>query len=347
MRSDRLLVSGAALLALAFGALLLFVSGSSGGAARDVFALSPTPQPFSFDWSVEVTGDAVEGGTINVHADAVPIHSGGTSGAQISEPVFNLSVDSDAVEIAGPADVSRIDISEGADWKLYAQHPGEVTLTIRVDYLLSYNITGTPPGSYHASSQTTEEITISGALAPNGDVNGDGTTNSIDAFLLLQFTAGLILPPVPNGDVNMDGATNSMDAALILQFDAHLVPILPQLSMPDVDVPPVTAESGLVIYNIRDGTGTMARTNDTVTVNYTGWLENGVMIASSIPRGQPAQFLLTDLIQGLQEGVPGMTEGGLRRLVIPPDLAYGAEGFPPVIAPNSTLVFDIALISVP
>ncbi len=346
MRADRLLVSAAALTALAVGALLLFLSAGRDGAPERAFALSPTPIPFHFDWTVEITGTREAGQSLTVHAQSTAVNGGGSQGT-LSEPTYTLLIDGDALELASPADVSPASIADGAEWKLDAVQAGDATLTVSLDYLLSYNLTGTPPGSYRTRSETTEDITVSGALAPNGDVNDDGTTNSGDALLILQFAAALIHSPLPNSDVNVSGATDSIDAALILQFDARLVPILPQIPMPEVHVPPVTTKSGLVLYNIEEGTGTMARTNDTVTVHYTGWLENGVMIDSSVARGSPAQFALPTVIEGWQEGVPGMTEGGIRRLVIPPELAYGEDGFPGVVPPNATLIYDIALISVP
>src|SRR5262249_18616777 len=102
------------------------------------------------------------------------------------------------------------------------------------------------------------------------------------------------------------------------------------------------------------GTGPDALTGSTVTVNYTGWLYDasktdgkGLQFDSSIGR-TPFQFTLgtNQVIQGWDRGIPGMKIGGRRRLVIPPSLAYGSMRSGP-IPPNSTLVFDIDLISIP
>jgi FKBP-type peptidyl-prolyl cis-trans isomerase len=91
-----------------------------------------------------------------------------------------------------------------------------------------------------------------------------------------------------------------------------------------------------------------------VTVNYTGWLyaptqpeQKGQQFDTSIGR-TPFVFVVGAgrVIQGWDRGVPGMRVGGLRRLVIPPDLAYGAQGAPPNIPPNATLVFDVELLAV-
>ena len=118
----------------------------------------------------------------------------------------------------------------------------------------------------------------------------------------------------------------------------------------------MTAPSANVPYSqtdLRVGTGTEATNNRTVTVNYTGWLysatatdNKGTQFDTSIGR-TPFSFVLGtgDVIAGWHRGVPGMRVGGLRRLVIPPELAYGSQGRSP-IPPNATLVFDIELLNV-
>jgi len=101
------------------------------------------------------------------------------------------------------------------------------------------------------------------------------------------------------------------------------------------------------------GTGAEAVNGKALTVNYTGWLydatkaeQKGTQFDTSTGRG-PYSFVLgaRQVIDGWDQGVPGMKVGGKRRLVIPPDLAYGASGRGP-IPPNATLVFDIELLSV-
>ncbi len=96
------------------------------------------------------------------------------------------------------------------------------------------------------------------------------------------------------------------------------------------------------------GTGAEAVSGKSVTVHYTGTLENGSKFDSSVDRGEPFRFRLGkgEVIRGWDQGVAGMKVGGKRRLEIPPDLAYGARGFPPVIPPNSTLIFEIELLGV-
>jgi FKBP-type peptidyl-prolyl cis-trans isomerase len=96
------------------------------------------------------------------------------------------------------------------------------------------------------------------------------------------------------------------------------------------------------------GAGEEAKLGDQVSVHYTGWLEDGTEFDSSLDSGQPLTFTLGagDVIEGWDQGVAGMKVGGKRRLTIPPDLAYGAQGFPPVIPPDATLIFEVELLEV-
>jgi FKBP-type peptidyl-prolyl cis-trans isomerase len=111
--------------------------------------------------------------------------------------------------------------------------------------------------------------------------------------------------------------------------------------------PTVTAD-GLQIIDIVVGTGASAEPGQTVEVNYTGWLADGTKFDSSLDRNQTFSFVLGAgrVIQGWDEGVAGMKVGGERRLIIPPELGYGANGYPPVIPANAQLTFDVQLISV-
>jgi FKBP-type peptidyl-prolyl cis-trans isomerase len=114
--------------------------------------------------------------------------------------------------------------------------------------------------------------------------------------------------------------------------------------------PPLNAKewkkqkSGLEIWDVKEGKGEAAKPSATVTIHYTGWLtdEKATKFDSSVDRGEKATFDLDDLIKGWQEGIPGMKPGGVRRLKIPPDLAYGAKAKAGIPA-NSTLVFEIEL----
>jgi FKBP-type peptidyl-prolyl cis-trans isomerase len=106
--------------------------------------------------------------------------------------------------------------------------------------------------------------------------------------------------------------------------------------------------SELQIEDLVAGTGAEAKAGDLVSVHYTGWLTDGTKFDSSLDRGQPLQFTIGqgDVIQGWDQGVAGMKVGGKRKLTIPPALAYGAQGYPPVIPPNATLEFEIELLGI-
>lgn len=106
--------------------------------------------------------------------------------------------------------------------------------------------------------------------------------------------------------------------------------------------------SDLVIEDLKAGTGTEAVAGKNVTVHYVGTLTDGKKFDSSRDRGEGFTFRLGagQVIQGWDKGVAGMKIGGLRKLTIPADLGYGARGFPPVIPPNSTLVFDVEMLSI-
>ena len=102
------------------------------------------------------------------------------------------------------------------------------------------------------------------------------------------------------------------------------------------------------IVDLRGGTGPEAKAGDTVTVHYTGMLEDGTKFDSSRDRNQPFDFILGkgQVIPGWDQGVAGMKVGGRRELVIPPALGYGASSPGPGIAANDTLIFVVDLVSV-
>jgi len=105
---------------------------------------------------------------------------------------------------------------------------------------------------------------------------------------------------------------------------------------------------GLQYWDIKVGAGAIAAAGQSVKVHYTGWLTNGKKFDSSVG-GQP--FTVEPLgtapvIKGWNEGIIGMKVGGKRQLRIPPELAYGASGYPGVIPANATLIFDVQLLSV-
>ena len=110
----------------------------------------------------------------------------------------------------------------------------------------------------------------------------------------------------------------------------------------------VKTDSGLQYWDIKVGTGDEAKSGDKVKVHYTGWFTSGKKFDSSVDARQPYSFTLGqgNVIKGWDEGVAGMKVGGKRQLRIPPELAYGEQGYKNIVPPNSALIFDVQLLAV-
>jgi FKBP-type peptidyl-prolyl cis-trans isomerase len=110
----------------------------------------------------------------------------------------------------------------------------------------------------------------------------------------------------------------------------------------------VKTDSGLQYWDIKVGTGAEAKSGDKVKVHYTGWFTSGKKFDSSVDAHQPYTFTIGEshVIKGWHEGIVGMKVGGKRQLRIPPELAYGENGYKDIIPPNSTLIFDVQLLAI-
>jgi FKBP-type peptidyl-prolyl cis-trans isomerase len=110
----------------------------------------------------------------------------------------------------------------------------------------------------------------------------------------------------------------------------------------------ITTKSGLKYIDRAVGAGKEAKAGDIVVVHYTGTLKDGKKFDSSVDRKEPFEFPLGQgkVIKGWDEGVAGMKEGGKRKLIIPPDLGYGARGAGNVIPANAELHFEVELLKV-
>jgi len=141
----------------------------------------------------------------------------------------------------------------------------------------------------------------------------------------------------PKGEGNQITGGNLSNKYVEVSAEAGLAPTISSPS----GTPPAT----LVTEDVIIGSGKVASSDSTLTVHYTLMAWSTGEIVESSWSGQPAQFPLSGVILGWQQGIPGMAVGGRRLLVIPPDLGYGEAGGGP-IGPNETLIFVVDLIDV-
>ncbi len=108
------------------------------------------------------------------------------------------------------------------------------------------------------------------------------------------------------------------------------------------------ANAELIIEKLVNGNGPTPKRGEAVTVHYTGWFTDGKKFDSSVDRDEPFSFVLGmgQVIAGWDKGVATMKVGDKVKLTIPPELAYGREGYPGAIPPNSTLVFEVELLGI-
>ncbi|MEN8173504.1 MAG: FKBP-type peptidyl-prolyl cis-trans isomerase [Chloroflexota bacterium] len=156
----------------------------------------------------------------------------------------------------------------------------------------------------------------------------------------------LIIPP----DLALgEEASSGIPANSTLIMEIELVEVIQPETITEIDDDAyTTSDSSLKYYDIKDGQGNAAEAGQTVVVHYTGWLEDGTQFDSSWEFGQPFTFELGSgqVIAGWDEGVAGMQINGIRQLVIPAELGYGATGAGDIIPPDATLIFRVQLIEI-
>lgn len=150
-------------------------------------------------------------------------------------------------------------------------------------------------------------------------------------LLLLSLVAACASSEVTAVNAPSDPASESFASALGVQID-QMTPLAARLYVQDLAV----------------GTGPQAVSGNVIRVRYTGWLRTGVKFDGNAPTGNPFQFTLGvgQVIPGWDLGVEGMRVGGKRRLVFGSEYGYGVQGSGSRIPPNSTLVFDVELLSI-
>lgn len=144
-------------------------------------------------------------------------------------------------------------------------------------------------------------------------------------------------------------AKAKINATAVAQAETSPTPSAGPATPPPVKGTVQTTSDGLQYIDVNVGTGTTVQKGDTVGVEYTGWLQSsGKKFDSSYDHsGQPFSLPLGQgqVIPGFDEGITGMKVGGTRRLIIPSSLGYGAQGSPPTIPANATLIFDVTVVS--
>jgi peptidylprolyl isomerase len=172
-----------------------------------------------------------------------------------------------------------------------------------------------------------------------------------EGFTLLHVGDKAVLKIPPHLGYGERGAGGAIPPNATLIFEVELLEIMPIIKLEEFDIKGKVSsktESGLEYILVEEGSGIKAAAGNTVSVHYTGYLEDGTMFDSSVKRGQPFNFILGmgRVIKGWDEGIALMKIGDKVRLIIPADLGYGERGAGGVIPPNATLVFDVELLEV-
>jgi peptidylprolyl isomerase len=170
-------------------------------------------------------------------------------------------------------------------------------------------------------------------------------------YLIACGLAALSLTVVTGCGDDVETATFTVEAPPAGSDDSAVAEEEPVSSgkKPKVTVPAGAPPKKLVTKDLKEGTGPAAKAGDDVTMDYVGVsYSTKEEFDSSFTSGQPFDLTLGQgqVIAGWDEGIVGMKVGGRRELIIPPDMAYGAQGRPPTIKPNETLVFVVDLLAI-
>lgn len=189
---------------------------------------------------------------------------------------------------------------------------------------------------YQVSGQMPPEVDVNAFSAGIRDAKAKKQPQLTDeqigeAFMAYQQEQQAKLQPTAEDQAMPNTENNSADKAFLVE----------NAKKPGV----VTTASGLQYEVLEQGTGAKPKASDEVKVHYEGKLINGTVFDSSLARGEPLAFGLSQVIPGWTEGLQLMQEGGKYRFFIPSDLAYGSQNMGS-IPPNSTLIFEVTLIKV-
>ena len=255
----------------------------------------------------------------NFDAYLIAQASTGLISDSVAHPDVDLTIMGD---LNGDGELSTFDAYQALQLQKELPEINVDTLDSRVILDDGARITGTVSGNnsqineaYYSLSNSNEIIEIS--LGENGAFNLDlGVNLPENSVFTLQLTA-----------IDNAGKSNYSEIEVVV---------------------PLTTDSGLQYVDLQVGDGTTPTVGQLVTVNYTGFLEDGTVFDSSRERNTPFSFNIGEgrVIQGWDEGLATMSVGSNRLLIIPADLAYGESGIPDVIPPNATLIFDVELLEI-
>jgi peptidylprolyl isomerase len=164
--------------------------------------------------------------------------------------------------------------------------------------------------------------------------------------LTTLFAAFVLAACAHPTDIATDSTTATAATTAAASTPAAEAPKGPEMDTFSIPTNLQTTPTGLKYSVDQEGTGAQAFIGQTVSVYYTGWLENGTEFDSSRRRGRPLEFPLgmNRVIKGWEEGIAGMKVGEKRTLVIPASLGYGSRGMGGVIPPDATLIFKVELM---